>query len=115
MLRITGICTMAVLLSFSPVSAGFKGGPSPVQTVREISKAADDTYCVLEGRIISQGPKHDLYYFKDSSGQILVKISAKRFRGRDITPENIIRIYGETDYDLMETPKIDVKDFDVIQ
>ncbi len=115
MLRILCICTMAVFLSVSSASAGFKGGPASTQTVREISKAADDTDCILEGRITSQGPKHDLYYFQDATGQILVKISAKRFRGRDITSKNIIRLYGETDYDFMETPKIDVKEFEIIK
>ena len=58
--------------------AGGFSGPSAgygISTVGQAMQAPDDAYCVLEGNIVSRGPKHERYVFQDATGSITVDLS----------------------------------------
>jgi uncharacterized protein (TIGR00156 family) len=101
-------------------AADFKGGSSKgsVTTVQEFKKQCglsssggglsglidkganaakcDDRKFIMEGNIVAQVSK-DVYEFKDTTGSIYVEIDD--FGGVDVTPENLVRLIGEADYD----------------
>ena len=97
---------------------GFKGpgAQAIITTVAQAKSARDDAKCELIGSIIEQLPgDDDLYLFKDSTDEIVIELDDDLFKGRTVTPQNQIRIYGEVDNDAFEKTQIDVKKFDVIK
>jgi uncharacterized protein (TIGR00156 family) len=92
------------------------GAQAIITTVAQAKSARDDAKCELIGSIIEQLPgDDDLYLFKDSTGEIVIELDDDLFKGRTVTPQNQIRIYGEVDNDAFEKTQIDVKKFDVIK
>ncbi|MBQ1845771.1 MAG: YgiW/YdeI family stress tolerance OB fold protein [Desulfovibrio sp.] len=119
-----------VLLLASPAFADFQGGaPAPAQggfqgpgasgatsTVAEAKRARDDSWVVLTGHIVSRaGGDHEHYIFRDKTGEIIVDIDDKYFSGRTVTPQNLVRISGEVDKEILERTKIDVKQLEILQ
>lgn len=100
---------------------GFEGFEGPgaqaiITTVEQAKSARDDSKCELIGNIIEQlAGDDDLYFFKDSTGEIIIELDNDLFKGRTVTPQNQIRIYGEVENEAFEKTKIDVKKFDVIK
>lgn len=97
---------------------GFEGpgAQAIITTVVQAKSARDDAKCELIGNIVEQLPgDDDLYLFKDSTGEIVIELDDDLFKGRTVTPQNQIRIYGEVDNDAFEKTQIDVKKFDVIK
>jgi uncharacterized protein (TIGR00156 family) len=97
---------------------GFEGpgAQAIITTVAQAKSARDDAKCELIGNIVEQLPgDDDLYLFKDSTGEIVIELDDDLFKGRTVTPQNQIRIYGEVDNDAFEKTQIDVKKFDVIK
>ena len=97
---------------------GFEGpgAQAIITTVEQAKSARDDAKCELIGNIIEQLPgDDDLYLFKDSTGEIIIELDNDLFKGRTVTPQNQIRIYGEVENEAFEKTKIDVKKFDVIK
>ena len=79
-------------------------------TVKEAMEKADDSIVELTGNIVGRvGDSKDKYIFKDATGEMIVEIGRKRFRGLDVTPETPVRIFGEVDKDWGKDPKIEVK------
>ncbi|MBQ4615893.1 MAG: NirD/YgiW/YdeI family stress tolerance protein [Mailhella sp.] len=120
------IASALTLLLVSPASAalvtvaqfgGFKGPNTVVEvdTVAKALKAGDEAPCVLEGKIISAGPKRDGYVFQDATGKITVELDGKLFQGRTVTPENVIRIYGEVETKHSRDSEVDVEWFEIIK
>ena len=120
------IASALTLLLVSPASAafvsvaqfgGFKGPSTVVEvnTVAKALKASDEAPCVLEGNIISAGPKRDGYVFNDATGNINIEIDAKLFQGRTVTPENTVRIYGEVESKLSRASEVDVEWFEIVK
>jgi uncharacterized protein (TIGR00156 family) len=58
---------------------------------------------------------NDHYLFRDSTGDILVDIDDELFMGRTVTPETVIRIYGEVDNEVFERTKVDVKNMEILK
>lgn len=119
------IASALVLLLSAPASAafvtvaqfgGFKGPNTVVEvdTVAKALKASDEAPCVLEGKIISAGPKRDGYVFEDATGKITIELDAKLFQGRTVTPENKVRLYGEVDTKTSRPSEVDVEWFEVL-
>ncbi len=112
-----------------PAFAAFEGpgAPTPggvakkhasshaVDTVAKALKARDDAHVVLEGRIVSAGPKHEEYVFEDATGKIIVEIDDKDFRGLTVTPENVVRIWGEVDTKHKRDSEIDVDRIEIVK
>lgn len=96
----------------SAYGGGFQG-PSTgvnVDTVAKARSAWDDTPVSLTGNIISHLPgTKDKYMFRDSTGEIMVDIDWEVFAGRNVTPQNTVRIMGEVDTSRKKPTKIDVK------
>ena len=71
-------------------------------------KCADKKF-ILEGNIVAQLGGND-YQFKDKTGSINVEIND--FGGIDVTPENLVRLVGEADYEdsdlILEVERIEL-------
>lgn len=123
MYRILAAFFLSLLLCVPALAApnngqgGFSGpaiGKADVATVAQAKKAADDTPCILEGRVIGTLAKHEHYMFEDQTGQIEVSIDDKLFAGRVLTPRQTVRLYGDVEKDLFEAPEIDVERFEIL-
>ena len=128
-MRILMASALALLLA-TPAIAAFEAGPAAsaqaggfkgpgaataVDTVAKALKAKDEAPVTLEGRIISAGPKHEEYVFQDDTGKILIEIDDGLFHGRTVTPENVIRIWGEVDTNLTRESEVEVDRFDIVK
>lgn len=96
---------------------GFQGpGSAPaVDTVAKALKARDDSRVALEGRIVSTGAEREEYVFQDGTGKIVVEIDDELFHGRTVTPENVVRIWGEVDSKVVGDSEIEVEQFEIIK
>lgn len=103
----------------SPMKTGGFHGPvsgAKADNVAVAKSQRDNAPVVLTGNIVSKvaGSKKK-YVFKDGSGEMIVEISPKVFRGRDITPDNLICITGKVDQDFGQEPEVEVKDLEVLK
>ncbi len=92
-------------------AGGFQGpgAQGGVATVAQALSARDDSPCVLTGRIVRrEAGDHEHYLFRDATGEIIVDIDDELFMGHTVTPETVIRIYGEVDKEAFKRPKVDV-------
>ncbi len=99
----------------NPNPGGF-AGPGPgnsALTVRDALKQRDDSWVVLQGRIVAS-LGDEKYTFQDATGSLMVEIDDDEWRGITVTPETNLEISGELDNEMFETPKIDVKSFRVL-
>lgn len=99
-------------------AAGFQGPTSGVQatTVDKAQKCSDDAPVVLTGNIISrEAGSKDKYMFRDATGEILVDIDNKVFAGRQVTPQNTVRLTGKVDKDMLKPVKVDVKVLEILK
>ncbi|MEI6056675.1 MAG: NirD/YgiW/YdeI family stress tolerance protein [Lentisphaerota bacterium] len=72
---------------------------APVITITTVSDAlnmSNDSHIWLEGNLIKKNCK-SCYTFKDSTGEITVKICPKAWNKLDVTPDQKVRIYGEVE------------------
>lgn len=86
------------LLSATPATAQFTG-PSVrggAMTVAEAGNARLGRYVTLEGSIVSH-LRGDYFRFSDGTGEIRVEIPPAAFGGRQIGPDDRVRILGEID------------------
>jgi len=58
----------------------------------------DDRFVIMEGYILER-IEGDAYEFKDETGTIYIEIPEEAFGGVKVTPKDLIRVYGETDYE----------------
>ena len=119
------IASALSLILAAPASAAFVGssyfggfqGPDTVINVDTVAKALqanDEAPVVLEGRIISAGPKRDGYVFEDSTGKINIALEGKLFQGRTVTPAHTVRIYGEVDTKHSRDSEVEVERFEIL-
>ncbi len=73
-----------------------QGGQS---TVSDALNARLGSYVTLQGNLVSH-LREDHYMFRDKTGEIRVEISPGRFGGKQVGPEDSIRIMGEVDKNL---------------
>lgn len=85
---------------------GFSGGNDMIVTTTQVKEMRDDTPVVLKGYIV-QRVGDDKYLFKDSADSITVEIDDDDWRGINVTPQDIIKVYGEVDRGLWTT-EVDV-------
>jgi uncharacterized protein (TIGR00156 family) len=69
---------------------------------------------VLEGRILSAAKEHEEYVFQDKTGKIIIELDDDLFQGRTVTPETVIRIWGEVDTKLGRDSEVEVDRFVLI-
>lgn len=96
--------------------AGFNGpSSSTVNNAAEASKAADDTYVVLEGFVVKQLAP-ETYEFKDSTATIKVEIDNKEWPSQEVTPKTKVRLTGKVDRSKVSGFKeVEVKKVEIIQ
>ncbi|GHT07742.1 hypothetical protein FACS1894139_16490 [Planctomycetales bacterium] len=82
------------------------GSRQPV-TVLAAKKLPDDTLVLLQGTIV-QSLGDEKYLFQDSSGEIVIDIDRKVWRGLSVGISDRVEIYGEVDVEHGEV-EIDVK------
>ncbi|GAA5113595.1 OB fold stress tolerance protein YgiW [Orbus sasakiae] len=96
-----------------PVNSGFTGGVQNITAAAQAKQMHDDSWVTLQGNIVQRlGDK--MYLFRDSSGDINVKIKDKLWQGRSITPNDTIQITGEVDTHRYKPTDIEVKNLQVI-
>lgn len=72
--------------------------PFVTSSISAVRQMPNDTYVTVEGNIVQQqGRDKEKYLFKDATGEILVEIDDKLWKGQAITPETKVRILGELD------------------
>lgn len=97
---------------------GFAGPGAQTQamTVQQVKNLPDDARVTLVGCIVNQLPRDDdKYTFRDNTGEIVVDIDRKDFRGQTVTPQNLVRISGEVDKEWNRAVEIDVKSLEVLK
>ena len=72
---------------------GFTGQLTPVP-VSQVYSYPDKAPAVLRGNIV-QGLGGDLYLFRDSSGDIVIKIKHDRWWGLSVGPNDLVELGGE--------------------
>lgn len=113
------LLTLATLLTISSTAladfqstnqqGGFSGGAAPQSaTVAQALKASrDDMPVQLTGKIVSQVDDEE-YIFQDATGQIKVEIDRKVWKGVNVTPNDIITIYGKVDKETFKPNEVEV-------
>ena len=96
MKRYTFFVICGLILTFSPVVARANAVMvnHPI-TVSEARTLPHDSWVVLTGNIINALPGGKHYTFSDSSGEIIVDIGWKNWRGLSVSPSDRVEIYGE--------------------
>lgn len=101
----------------SSKSGGYTGPISGAlaENVADAKNLKDNARVVLTGRIVSRvaGTK-DEYVFRDNTGEIVVEISQKQFRGMSIGPDDVVRISGKIDKDAGQDAEVDVKTIELV-
>ena len=64
-------------------------------TVMEARNLPHDSFVIISGNIVNMLPGGKNYTFRDSSGEIVVEIGPKEWRGLSVVPGDNVVIYGE--------------------
>lgn len=75
-------------------------------TVKQAGEMRDDTDVILQGKIVAQF-KGDKYTFQDDTGSMIVEIDDDAWRDQTVTPDDVVKIYGEVDRGIFST-EVDV-------
>jgi uncharacterized protein (TIGR00156 family) len=95
-------------------TGGFNGPMNAnLSDTNRAKRAWDDTYVSLKGRIIA-ALGDERYTFQDDVGVITVKISNKRWHGRQVSPTDVVVIHGEVDREFHHV-EVEVKNFEVLR
>ncbi len=71
---------------------------------------------MLTGSIVRRaGGDREHYIFRDRTGEILVDIDGRHFRGRTVTSRNLVCISGEVDRESMTRTKVGVKRLEILR
>ena len=88
-----GIC---LIIFFAPlVVHGQPVMTSEPITVREAAALPHDSWVILIGNIVNALPGGKNYTFRDSSGEIIVEIGSKHWRGLSVSASDRVQLYGE--------------------
>ncbi|MDW2975261.1 MAG: NirD/YgiW/YdeI family stress tolerance protein [Alphaproteobacteria bacterium] len=85
---------------------GFISGAETVVTIKQVNEMRDDVPVIIQGKII-QRMGDEKYLFEDGTGSITIEIDDDNWRGQNVTPEDTVKMYGETDRGLFST-EIDI-------
>ena len=108
------LLSLLLVLPASAAQAQFTGpsaSPQPV-TVAQAADARSGSNVTLEGNVV--GHLRDEYYtFRDGTGEIRVEIDRRTWNGREVGPDDRVRISGEIERD-WRGRYIDVERLDVL-
>lgn len=104
-----------------PAQAGGFEGPvtgAQADTVAAALKQAQDARIVLTGNITSSiAGEKNLYVFRDPTGEMLVIITPRQFKGNTITPNIRVRLSGKLEKHASDPEKarLRVRDLEIIK
>jgi uncharacterized protein (TIGR00156 family) len=96
--------------------AGFTG-PSvsgTEVTVQQARRAQPETYVTVTGNIVNR-LREDYFTFRDETGEIRVEIDPELWRGRDVGPENQVRLLAEVDRNRAGTIYLSVESLEILK
>ena len=88
------LCIICVLFFFTPLFAVFTSSKSEINTVAQVKYAESYQLIVLTGHVVKKIGNQS-YLFKDNTGEIKVQINNSTWANINVTPNTLIRIYGE--------------------
>lgn len=103
-----------------PAEGGYAGpGASETMTLKTVSdvvqSGASKQRVLLDGNVISKvKADKERYTFRDSTGDIVVKIDDKVFTGITITPKTHVRLTGKVETHMIGDKTVEVKSIEVI-
>ena len=102
------------VLSASAAMAQFTGpsASGPPTTVSAVGNARIGSYVTLTGNIVNHQCS-DYFTFRDDTGEIRVEIDRRTWNGREVGPDDRVRISGEIERD-WRGRYIDVERLDVL-
>lgn len=104
----------AVLAQYTGPGARKSAQPGVARTVSEVlADPRDDRPVELTGRIIRQ-TGHELYLFRDASGEITVEIDDDDFpASKPVDDKTEVKILGEVDARPLRDPRVEVERLEV--
>ena len=119
MKKYIGFSTLALLLGLSLNAVAQQDGytgPSTVAptSVAEALQKADDTPVEVTGKI-EKSLGDEKYQFSDGTASAVVEIDNEDFRGVTVNENDTVKLKGEVDKELLESPVIDVDSIEKIQ
>lgn len=91
---LTAYCSFADLIM--PQDKQAAAPAITITTVADAVNMKEDSHVWIEGNLIKKNCKK-CYTFKDTTGEIKVKICPKTWNNLDVTPDQKVRIYGEVE------------------
>ena len=73
---------------------GFSGPSAPVTVSQVVTTFPNKAPALLTGNIVQQ-ISHDMYLFRDSTGDVVIKIKRDRWWGLNVSPNDLVEIGGE--------------------
>ena len=109
------------LLHFGTLLYGQYSGPEteiPIYRIKEVRNKAfildrNDSTISIEGYITLK-IDHEHYRLEDGESHIQVEIDKKLFGDRVITENDLVRLTGEVDYDLLGGSELEVESIEII-
>ncbi len=115
-MKILSLILLSTIIA-SPALADYKGPIASnykVSTVEEAKKASDDTQMLLEGHIINRIDDEN-YTFQDKTGTILIEIDKEDLPKEHFNQDNLVKIFGEVEKDLLEDAEFEVKLIEIVK
>lgn len=104
------------LLAALPAAAQFVGPAvsGDEMTVEAASSARSDTYVTVTGSISSH-LREEYYIFRDETGEVRVEIEDALWAGRQITPDDTVRLRAEVDRRLTGQVYLWVQSLEIVE
>ena len=95
--------TTTTITAIEPLpGGGFVAETEKVVSVSQVKDMRDDVRVVMVGRII-QSVDDNKYLFTDETDTVTLEIDPTKWAGQTITPNDQVKIYGETDRGIFTT------------
>ena len=96
-------------------AGGYTGPSATIATsVAEAVKMTDGAVVELTGKI-EKSLGDEKYTFRDQTGTVKVEIDNEDFRGVSVNEQEVVKLRGEVDKDLLEETIIDVDSVEKVQ
>ncbi len=101
-LAITGARAEFVETVTTTGPGGFVDANQIIVTTDQVKEMRDDVPVIVQGYIIKNLGDEN-YLFKDDAGSIIVEIDDENWAGLTITPNDLVKLYGDVDAGLFTT------------
>ena len=108
LISLSALCTSAFAEFTGPSVDG------RAATVEQARRAPLDSYVTVTGNIVNR-LRGDYFTFRDQTGEIRVEIEPELWRGRDVGPENLVRLLAEVDRNRAGTIYLSVESLEILK